>query len=199
VKRDAIGARETFVSPKRQGSSVPDAYGTYALLLRCVCVGTVGVGSLGVMPIEPGSYLYLGSAFGPGGLRARLTRHAVRRKVERWHIDYLRPRVSLAGAWFSTQPDHLEHDWAARVLALLGSGARSATSEPRQGPNGPGRPSSRTIPLRRFGASDCRCPSHLVHFPDTPSSRRSIAKVLADSAPTYVEAEVLRGLARRRR
>ena len=149
-------------------------------MLRCRRAGAVVVGSLGSMSIEPAVYLYVGSAFGPGGLAARLTRHVSRRKAQRWHIDYLRPRTSLVCAWFSPSSAHLEHDWAARALAL-----RTAW-----------------IPLPRFGASDCRCPGHLIRFPDSDASRRSIGETLAASnADSFglLEAAQLRRLARRSR
>jgi len=49
----------------------------------------VCVGSLGTFVFVPGLYLYVGSARGPGGLRARIRRHLRRYKPKRWHIDYL--------------------------------------------------------------------------------------------------------------
>lgn len=149
-------------------------------MMRCRRAGAVVVGSLGIMRIDLGAYLYLGSAFGPGGLRARLSRHAVRCKIERWHIDYLRPRMSLSCAWFSTSSVNLEHQWAARAIALP----------------------TATVPLPRFGASDCRCRSHLVRFPDPDSSRRSIRDTLSGTSVDsfgQLEAAQLRRLARRRR
>ncbi len=158
-------------------AAVPDSRGTYALMLRCGRARSVIVGSLGVLPLLPGVYLYVGSAFGPGGLRARLSRHAACGKIKRWHIDYVRMRMSLVGAWFSTAPQHLEHDWAERVLVLPGA----------------------TNPMPRFGASDCSCASHFVRFSDYGSSHPSIAAALTDVAPDlgYLEAGLLRGLARR--
>ncbi len=146
-------------------------------MLRCSRACAVVVDSLGSMNVEPGLYLYLGSAFGPGGIEARLARHAARSKAKRWHIDYLRPRTSLVEAWFSTALVQLEHDWAARALAL---------------PNA-------VVPLPRFGASDCRCASHLLRFPDSDSSSRSIEQTLAASDSDSfgrLEAAQLRGLAR---
>jgi Uri superfamily endonuclease len=168
-------------SSAKKSTTVPDSKGTYALLLRCTRPSRVAVGSLGNVNFAPGLYLYLGSAFGPGGLRARLARHAARHKVKRWHIDYIRPRMSLANAWFSTSALRLEHTWAAAALAL--AFAKGAT------------------PLARFGASDCKCPSHLVFFPDCDSSRHSIAQTLVvGTAETfsYVDAGALRVLARTR-
>ncbi len=174
--------------PAGTGTGRVDAPGTYALMLRCRQSGTVSVGSLGKLSIEPGTYLYVGSAFGPGGLRARLSRHAARNKLKRWHIDYLRPRTSLVCAWFSTSPERLEHEWAASVRAV----------------------SSARIPQPGFGASDCTCSSHLFRFPDSASdsesgfdsSRRSAAEALAASGGDsfgWLEAGRLRGLTRRRR
>jgi Uri superfamily endonuclease len=36
-----------------------------------------------------GAYLYLGSAYGPGGIRARCRRHLTQDKGKRWHVDWL--------------------------------------------------------------------------------------------------------------
>ena len=44
--------------------------------------------------IEPGFYVYVGSACGPGGLRARILRHLRRSKKVRWHIDKITSNVS---------------------------------------------------------------------------------------------------------
>jgi len=151
--------------------------GTYALLLRSRRTARVPVGALGEVRIEPG--LYLGSALGPGGLRARLARHAALDKPQRWHVDHLRPFVTLAGAWFSTSRARLEHEWAERMPLLPAAG----------------------IAAPRFGASDCRCASHLIRFPDSRASFRSIAEALGASGTEPVGqlgAEALRELARRR-
>ncbi len=39
--------------------------------------------------LERGLYCYVGSAWGSGGLRARLLRHFSKTKRLRWHIDYV--------------------------------------------------------------------------------------------------------------
>ena len=50
---------------------VSPAPGTYVLVLRCSSNRTIRVGCLGSIRLRPGYYLYVGSGFGPGGLRAR--------------------------------------------------------------------------------------------------------------------------------
>jgi Uri superfamily endonuclease len=96
--------------------------------------------------IEPGYLVYVGSALGPGGIRARVARHARKSKKPHWHIDYLRPYLSLAETWWKTAPDRWEHDWAALLAARL------------------------DVAHPRFGASDCRCASHLFFAaPDRPA------------------------------
>jgi Uri superfamily endonuclease len=37
--------------------------------------------------LEPGYYLYIGSAYGGGGLSSRLHRHIRKSKKKHWHID----------------------------------------------------------------------------------------------------------------
>ena len=40
-----------------------------------------------IVYLEPGYYLYAGSAFGVGGLSSRLHRHIRKIKKKHWHID----------------------------------------------------------------------------------------------------------------
>jgi Uri superfamily endonuclease len=120
--------------------SLPTAKGSYALLLRLEEPAALQVGKLGKFAFAAGYYLYLGSALGPGGLAARLRRHLTADKRPFWHIDYLRPRTAVVGVWLSTDGRNWEHEWATAALALPGT----------------------TIAVPRFGASDCRCQTHLV-------------------------------------
>jgi Uri superfamily endonuclease len=117
--------------------------GTYLLALWLCQEETVSVGRLGTHLFPAGWYLYVGSARGPGGVAARLNRHARHlgcNKRPHWHIDFLRERAVWAGAWAG--PDLLECAWAAEIQRL---------------------PHARSV-VRRFGASDCRCATHLVHL-----------------------------------
>ncbi len=121
--------------------------GTYALLLRIEAAGEIMVGRRCQLRLEPGWVVYVGSAFGPGGTAARLAHH--RRPVVRphWHIDYLRKCAIPRAVWISHDPTRRECLWATVLREDLG-GAR---------------------PPFRFGASDCRCPTHLHRFPDRPA------------------------------
>jgi Uri superfamily endonuclease len=95
------------------------ARGTYLLILR-LDRDVVGlpVGKLGALDFPAGYYLYIGSAFGPGGLPARLAYHAKRRKTRpHWHIDYLREHGELEEAWIIACPVRLEHAWVNALSA----------------------------------------------------------------------------------
>jgi Uri superfamily endonuclease len=114
--------------------------GTYVLVLRSNASTQVRVGRRGILQVMPGTYLYVGSAFGPGGVAARVERHCRTSKARRWHIDFLRERTVLESAWFSHAPERLEHRWAA---ALEGCDGLQA--------------------IAGFGCSDCQCTSHLFY------------------------------------
>lgn len=99
------------------------------------------------MDIAPGYYVYLGSAFGSGGLQARLGHHRRGSPRPHWHIDYLRLLTQLTEVWYTYDPEHREHQWAHLSSLLPGA----------------------TVPLAGFGTSDCRCISHLYAFPVLPA------------------------------
>ncbi len=122
--------------------------GTYALLFACPRPARPRVGALGRVALEPGYLVYVGSAFGPGGLGGRLRHHLRRCSRPRWHVDHLRPHTRLLGAWCCNGDRDLEHAWAEAFADLPGA------SRPRLG----------------FGSSDCRCPSHLLHLPRRPGA-----------------------------
>jgi Uri superfamily endonuclease len=103
-------------------------------------------GRLGRIRFDPGCYAYVGSAFGPGGLEARINRHLRNNKRRHWHIDYLLESADVVRIWTITGNQRLECI-LARLLAKF-RGARVVTG---------------------FGASDCNCVSHLVALPRVPS------------------------------
>lgn len=121
--------------------------GTYALLLNCRQEKPLQIGKLGELDAKPGYFVYLGSAFGPGGLSARLSHHRRPIARPRWHIDYLRTATVLTEIWFTWDPSPREHHWAGLIAALKDA----------------------SIPLPGFGSTDCKCPSHLYFFEKPPS------------------------------
>ena len=131
-----------------QSWELPKSRGCYVIVLRLRQRAGISVGRFGVLSFEPGYYCYVGSAFGPGGLRARLGRHIKGAARQRWHVDYLRAASEPIQLWFQTQSESREHAWAE----ALGTGSVF-----------------RGIP--KFGTSDCRCHTHLFHSPDPPRSR----------------------------
>jgi Uri superfamily endonuclease len=131
--------------------------GTYALVLRSSCSAQIPVGRAGVLDVRCGDYVYVGSAFGPGGVRARVARHLAHGGRLHWHIDYLRRTLGVREIWYSHDPIPREHEWARILCQAMG------------------RPAS----LPRFGASDCGCDSHLAFFARLPSFRAFRAHVQA--------------------
>lgn len=130
----------------KSSTEITSQPGTYVLVFLSSIGKRLSIGRLGVLDLKPGPYLYVGSAFGPGGLRARTGRHRTKNTVKRWHIDYLKPWVHLAEIWYTEDPVRREHQWAGWF----------ASAE------------SLHTPLPGFGSSDCRCPSHLFHAARAP-------------------------------
>lgn len=120
--------------------------GTYVLCFESRVERHVEIGRFGRLQLKPGFYLYVGSAHGPGGLRARVMRHRRRDKNKRWHIDYLRSHVRLLEVWVSCSETRLEGQWSTAVASLPGA----------------------SVPMSGFGASDCPGEEHLYVFARLP-------------------------------
>ena len=128
--------------------------GTYALVLRSDASTCTRIGRWGRLNVRPGYYIYVGSALGPGGVFARVSRHCREPKSKHWHIDYLRELTILASVWYSHSPIRLEHRWAEAVSKL-----------------------NEIEPVKGFGCSDCRCESHLFFSVSEPQLARFAAAV----------------------
>ena len=120
--------------------------GTYALVFSSLQKGRIAVGKIGTLHLQPGFYVYVGSAFGPGGLKARIAHHCRKPTRPHWHIDYLASALKLTEIWYTCDPVHREHQWAGTILKIRGA----------------------SVPLADFGSSDCRCRSHLIYFETRP-------------------------------
>jgi Uri superfamily endonuclease len=142
-------------------STFPSLPGAYLLVLTATQGATIRVGRLGQLDVTPGCYLYAGSALGAGGLRGRLRHHLHLAARPHWHVDYLRAVTELVAVWWLATSERLEHRWA-RALAQA---------------------SSCSLPMPRFGASDCRCPAHLFSLPEPPS--RPLLERLLSPAPDH--------------
>ncbi len=119
-----------------------DLCGAYVLFIDLDVPLTLPIPALPPSVLMPGRYAYCGSAFGPGGIGARVRRHLRRDKTLHWHVDHLTVigRIAAAGARIGGR----ECDLLRRLLALPGA----------------------AVPVPGFGSSDCRfCPSHLVRLP----------------------------------
>jgi Uri superfamily endonuclease len=146
---------------------IPPSPGTYALVLSSTTDRSVVIGNLGTLKVKPGFYIYFGSAFGPGGLKARIGHHRNNSGRPHWHMDYLRKYLILDEIWYTCDPVHREHQW---VTVL--SQTRKANA-----------------PLPGFGSSDCRCKSHLYCFSYRPSGkyfRRKIHSILDNHEKIYL-------------
>ena len=138
-----------------------DLPGTYVMLLYNDSHRDVQVGRWRRISLEHGYYLYVGSALGPGGIRARVGRHMRTSKTTRWHIDYLRQAAEVVVVWVHFGKRRLEHDWARALHAASGFG-----------------------PVRGFGCSDCSCDSHLFYASNKPEDK-SMKELLEDELECF--------------
>jgi len=107
---------------------------SYQLHIRVQKPVIISIGKLGTFEFAAGEYVYTGS--GKRNLEQRLSRHLLRSKRLRWHIDYLLSdhEVQVVGYALSEEPEcDINQTTAGDVI------------------------------VRRFGATDCRngCGSHL--------------------------------------
>jgi Uri superfamily endonuclease len=133
--------------------------GIYLLIMRLDAdLASLPIGRLGLWDFAAGYYLYIGSAFGKGGIAARLAYHEHPVKARpHWHIDYLRPHVALVESWCVATTAHLESCWARHLAAAPGI----------------------RIPVPGFGASDSEFTSHLLYSGARPP-RHLIVEALMD-------------------
>jgi Uri superfamily endonuclease len=138
--------------------------GTYALVLQSPQNMYAQIGRWGRLNIRPGYYIYVGSAFGPGGVLARVSRHCRKDKSKHWHIDYLREFTILTSVWYSHAATRLEHCWAETLTKMKD-----------------------ITPIIGFGCSDCKCKAHLFFSPkepELPAFARFTSEWVNLSAPT---------------
>jgi Uri superfamily endonuclease len=134
-----FGRKDTF-------KMAANRHGTYALMFKCSAPFQAVVGKLGPVFLSSGYWIYVGSAFGPGGLRSRLSHHLKPSHRPHWHLDYIKSAFHPVEIWATTEKIKREHDWAAIISTFNGA----------------------SQPIEGFGATDCACRSHLIHLPRRP-------------------------------
>jgi len=112
--------------------------GLYVLVFRLVEPYVGGVGRRWAVALPSGVYVYVGSAWGPGGLAARLRRHVCRgaRRLW-WHVDYLAvwrgflpvAAVVCLGAWRWLEPFLAAVFASSRLFVPLGGGLGGGDDE----------------------------------------------------------------------
>jgi histidyl-tRNA synthetase len=123
----------------RKAEDAPTLPGAYVLIIELTESVEVTLRGKPRTTLQPGRYLYCGSAKGSGGIRARLSRHMRPGKVIHWHVDLLTTPGQVTGAWIFPGRNECE-----LVRALLHLSA----------------------PIRGFGSTDCpKCCSHLLSWP----------------------------------
>jgi Uri superfamily endonuclease len=100
--------------------------------------------------------VYLGSAMGPGGFKARVGRHLRSEKKLKWHLDYISSLFLPFALHCEPASVSLECEWSAKLADRGG-----------------------LVVAPRFGSSDCLCASHLLFFRREEHSPDSIADMLA--------------------
>ena len=143
-----------------------DQPGTYALIYQCTTPFRAPVGKLGPMAGGAGYWIYVGSAFGPGGLKARLHHHLMPSPRPHWHLDYIKTALQPLEIWATTDIEKREHAWAKIFSELRGS----------------------TCPVAGFGATDCTCRSHLIfriRRPGFSNFHRQVRQQIAGHSPMY--------------
>ncbi len=118
---------------------LPSEPGSYLLLLHIPDGLILAGGRYAGARLPSGWTLYAGSAKGPGGLRARVSRHLRQDKSRRWHADWITPEARSAFAMCFM--DRGECD----IVGALSSAGTFV------------------FPVPGLGSSDCRtCVSHVL-------------------------------------
>lgn len=131
--------------------------GGYVLLSRLAKTQTVKAGRLPALSFSSGYYAYVGSAL--NGIPARLRRHLSPAKKIHWHIDYLLQKAIVTDIIIGETGERVE----CAIAGAIGSRCRSI----------PG-----------FGASDCRCPSHLFFSPEYEELKSVIISAFEENGLT---------------
>lgn len=110
--------------------------GSYVLLMELNEDADIKIGALGTIHFRKGCYAYVGSAM--NGIEKRVERHMKKEKKKRWHIDYFLEKAKIVKVFYKESIEKEE-------CKLAGLFIKNAAY------------------VKNFGASDCRCHSHLFY------------------------------------
>jgi len=127
---------------------LPKTAGAYVLVIELEADLTLQNKRFAGTILPKGTYLYCGSANGPGGIAARVKRHCKATKKPHWHVD------------------ELTSNGAGRVVSVLVvPGGDECELRARL------QDQSKPVPVPGFGSSDCTlCLSHLLRLRSEGSS-----------------------------
>lgn len=131
--------------------------GSYILVVELRDKIQVAVGRR-IIELDPGYYAYAGSAGGPGGLKARLSRHCAREKKVFWHIDRLtvNPQATVLFAYYCIGV------WGRTIERML---AKCLERE--------------LLPIPRFGSTDDKeAKTHLFYAIDVEKVKKASLECL---------------------
>ncbi|MHC1605454.1 MAG: GIY-YIG nuclease family protein [Candidatus Methanofastidiosia archaeon] len=124
--------------------------GSYILVVGLQNGIDLTIGKLGLMYFFPGFYAYVGSAL--NSLEPRLNRHLRKNKKVHWHIDYLLEKASIKDIFYKEGRERDECIFAMELSEQFDS-------------------------VKNFGASDCRCKSHLFFSESYPKLLNAITEL----------------------
>jgi Uri superfamily endonuclease len=123
---------------------IPSKKGNYILVFRLEERTRQNTPRFNDVILDPGYYLYCGSAHGYGGLNGRVMRNLTRSSRKFWHIDFLKECLHPIEVWYQDSSEKNECSFCQFLHNQMGG----------------------EIPIKGFGSSDCKkkCESHLVKF-----------------------------------
>jgi Uri superfamily endonuclease len=128
IKRSTFMTKEIrFCLRVDEAPSLP---GAYAMAIELSDEVAVTFSDCLRIALPAGRYLYCGSAKGPGGLKARLSRHMRRGKSVRWHVDQLTEQGLVIGSWIFPGGDECRFVQMCSHLPMPIAGFGSSDSRP---------------------------------------------------------------------
>ncbi len=113
--------------------------GIYVLEINLKNDKSIEIGALGFNDFKKGKYYYIGSA--QSNLKSRVGRHLKSNKKFHWHIDYLLEKAKVAN-YYTIEA---EKKYECKLYNFL---KKHKFFE---------------VPVKEFGASDCKCKTHLLY------------------------------------